>query len=89
MLSRYAMEHAYAKTPNAAKNFYLLLQIAHVLTQLFECRMGGKKKVSRAFGSLRNLAAGLLDSLRALCPLQGKEIDDFLNTQIQLRLDTS
>lgn len=85
----YAMEHAYAKTPNAAKNFYLLLQIAHLLAQLFECRLGGKKKVSSAFGSLRNLAARLLDSLRTLCPLQGKEINDFLNTQIQLRLDTS
>jgi hypothetical protein len=76
-------------SPNAAKNFYLCLQIAHLLAQLFECRMGGKKKVSCVFGSLRNLAARLLDSLRSLCPLQGKEIDDFLNTHIQLRLDTS
>jgi hypothetical protein len=83
------MEHAYSKTPNAAKNFYLCLQIAHLLSQLFECRMGGKKKVSRVFGSLRNLAARLLDSLRLICPLQGEQLQDFLNTIIQVRLDTS
>ena len=85
----YAMEHAYAKDPQAAKNFYLLLQIAHIFAQLFECRMGGKKRVTHDFGSLRNLARELLraflrDDLPPACDLEA-----FLNTPIQVRLDTS
>ena len=85
----YAMEHAYAKDPQAAKNFYLLLQIAHLFAQLFECRMGGKSSVTRHFGSLRNLAAALLRAfLHDELPSPG-ELDAFLNTPIQVRLDTS
>ena len=85
----YAMEHAYAKAPQAAKNFYLILQIAHLFAQLFECRMGGKRRVTHDFGSLRNLARELLRAFLRddLPPAADREA--FLNTPIQVRLDTS
>jgi len=85
----YAMEHAYAKTPQAAKNFYLLLQIAHLLAQLFECRMGGKTPVTADYGSLRNLAAMLLRAFLNDPLPSPDELDALLAAPIQVRLDTS
>jgi hypothetical protein len=85
----FAMEHAYAKRPNSAKNFYLLLQVAHILCQMFECCCRGKTHVKRAFGSLRNLARCLLESLRR-DPIPAPEtLSQFLEQAIQIRLDTS
>ena len=85
----YAMEHAYAKTPQAAKNFYLLLQIAHTIAQLFECRMGGKTRVTRDYGSLRNFARSILHALLYADLPSADKLNTFLNTPIQVRLDTS
>lgn len=85
----YAMEHAYAQDPTAAKNFYLLLQIAHIFVQLFECRVGGKKDIKARLGSLRNLAADLLEALRRDPLPPAEELEAFLATAIQVRLDTS
>jgi hypothetical protein len=84
----YAMEHAYAKGPTAAKNFYLLLQIAHIFVQLFECRVGGKKDIQTRLGSLRNLAADLLEALRRDTLPPPDQLDAFLATPIHVRLDT-
>jgi hypothetical protein len=85
----YAMEHAYAKDPTAAKNFYLLLQIAHTFAQLFERRVGGKKDIKARLGCLRNLAADLLEALRRDPLPPADELNAFLATAIQVRLDTS
>ena len=85
----YAMEHAYANEPTAAKNFYLLLQIAHLFVQLFECRVGGKKDIKARLGSLRNLAADLLESLRTAPLPPPAELAALLAKAIQIRLDTS
>jgi hypothetical protein len=85
----YAMEHAYAKDPTAAKNFYLLLQIAHTFVQLFERRVGGKRDIKARLGSLRNLAADLLEALRTGPLPPAEELEAFLATGIQVRLDTS
>ena len=85
----YAMEHAYAKDPQAAKNFYLILQIAHIFAQLFECRMGGKKRVTHDFGSLRNLARELLRAFQNDDLPSPADLEAFLNIPIQVRLDTS
>jgi len=83
------MEHAYAKDLTAAKNFCLLLQIAHLFVQLFECRVGGKKDVKARLGSLRNLAADLLEALRRDPLPAPHELEAFLASPIQVRLDTS
>jgi len=85
----FEMEHAYAKRPNSAKNFYLLLQVAHILSQMFECYCRGKSHVKRAFGSLRNLARLLLESLRRDPIPDSETLNQFLNQPIQVRLNSS
>ena len=85
----FAMEHAYAKRPVSAKNFYLLLQAAHILSQMLECYCHGKKAVKRAFGSLRNLARSFLESFRR-DPIPDLEtLHRFLEEPIQVRLNSS
>lgn len=87
----YEMEHAYAERPEAARNFYLLLQIGHLMAQLFEAHQGGKTRVAHDAGSLRNLARLLLEAFRTDRLPSPEEVDAFLATAIQVRLhvDTS
>jgi hypothetical protein len=64
------LEHAYSHRAWAA--FYFLLQIAHMLLQLVEkgsllrqlARQHGKRSALALFGSLKNIARRLLESLR-------------------------
>jgi len=83
------MEHAYAKRAASAKNFYLLLQVAHIRSQMLECYCRGKKAVKRAFGSLRNLAMALLESLRRDPIPDAETLRRFMEESIQIRLNTS
>ena len=85
----FEMEHAYAKRPASAKNFYLLLQVAHILTQMFECYCRGKKAVKRAFGSLRNLARAWLECFRRDPLPDADALGRFLDEPIQVRLNPS
>lgn len=85
----FEMEHAYAKRPTSAKNFYLLLQVAHILSQMFECYCRGKSHVKRTFGSLRNLARFFLESIRRDAIPDSDTLIEFLNEPIQVRLDSS
>ena len=85
----FEMEHAYAKRPTSAKNFYLLLQAAHVLSQMLECYCRGKKAVKRAFGSLRNLARAFLESFRRDPIPDPETLRQFLDQPIQVRLKPS
>ena len=80
------MEHAYAKDPTAAKNFYLLLQVAHILSQMMEVYLDGKTAVKRSFGSLLNLGLALLESLRRDPIPAGPQLAAFLAEPIQIRL---
>ena len=60
----FALEHAYGTDPWAIKNFYLLMQLAHLILQLVE---RGNLLVGRCqtlFGSLRALGRRLAESLR-------------------------
>lgn len=85
----FEMEHAYAKRPTTAKNFYLLLQAAHILCQMFECCRRGKSHVKRTFGSLRNLARFFLESLRRDIIPDSETLRQFLGEPIHIRLDSS
>jgi len=85
----FQMEHAYAKRPQSAKNFYLLLQVAHILSQMLECYCSGKKAVKRAFGSLRNLGRAFLESFRRDPIPDAATLQRFLDLPIQVRLDSS
>lgn len=88
------LEHAYSHTCWAA--YYFLLQIAHLLLQLVEkgsllrelAREQGKSTAVGWFGSLKNMAQRLLESLR----YQHWPDDAFDRTRagrIQIRLDSS
>lgn len=60
----YALEHGYTQNPNAAKVFYFLLQIAHMLIQLMDKGSLLKKAFPSGFGSLKNLSFRLLEAWR-------------------------
>jgi len=85
----FALEHAYAKNSTPAKNFYLLLQIAHILCQMFEVYCQGKRAVKHDLGSLRNLAHALLESWRCQALPDPDRLRAFLEEPIQIRLNTS
>ena len=84
------LEHAYSTDPEGLKAYYYLLQIAHSMLQLLErgsllrhlAQTQGKTPLGM-FGSLKNIARRLLDSLRhGLLPEEPRAV-------IQIRLDTS
>jgi hypothetical protein len=65
------LEHAYSIGVDTMKSFYLLLQIAHLFTQMFEMGSLLKNLAGRygstpigLFGSLKNLAQRLLECFR-------------------------
>ena len=87
----FALEHAYGTGPWAIKNFYLLMQLAHLVLQLVE---RGNLLVDRCetlFGSLRALGRRLAESLRhAIIPTQALDVAAAARIQIRLRSpDTS
>jgi hypothetical protein len=86
------LEHAYSEGEHFGA-YYLLLQIAHVMLQLLEkgsllralAVQAGKKSVVALLGSLKNIAAFLVESLRNLeWPAEA-----FSQQKIQIRLDSS
>ena len=88
------LEHAYSHTCWAA--YYFLLQIAHLLLQLVEkgsllrqlAQEQGKRTAVELFGSLKNMAQRLLDSLRYwIWPEEA--FDPAGAGAIQIRLDSS
>ena len=88
------LEHAYSHTCWAA--YYYLLQIAHLLLQLLEkgsllrhlAREQGKRTAVELFGSLKNMAQRLLESLR-FRHWPDAAFDPTADGSIQIRLDTS
>ena len=84
----YALEHAYSLDETAMKNFYILLQIAHFIAQLIEKGSLLKPFLKQKFGSIRNIARKLLESLR-VHGTDPKELQGLLASHFQIRLDTS
>lgn len=83
----YALEHAYSEDEIALKNFYLLLQIAHILAQLLEKGLLSKKIPSQ-IGALRNIAQRLLEELRLVAP-DLPHLNQELSRRIQIRFHDS
>jgi len=82
------LEHAYSTKPRQSKNWYLLLQIAHMIQQLLECGSLLTAACPKLFGSLRNLAKRLAESLRHhLIPREA--LDLHAAAAIQIRLNSS
>ncbi len=80
--------HAYSTGQWQIKNFYVLLQIAHMILQLMECRSLLGADCKRLFGSIRNLARRLAESIRnRLIPPEAT--DAAIAGRIQIRLNSS
>ena len=84
----YELEHAYSEDPVGMKNFYLCLQIAHLLMQLMERGNFFKESAVKQYGSLRNFARKLLTSLTTQV-LTLKKVKAIFNQRIQIRLNSS
>ena len=84
----YNLTHAYSEDETAAKNFYLLLQIAHLLGQLVEKSRLFPKPVAALFGSSRAFALRLLEAFRNVA-LTAERLHDVLTSGYQVRFDTS
>jgi hypothetical protein len=91
--SGFNLEHVYSHRSWQA--FYYLLQIAHLILQLLEKgsllrhlaqELGQTPR--QLFGSLKNIARRLLDSIRYL-RIEDAAYDPAAATQIQIRLDSS
>jgi hypothetical protein len=82
------LEHAYSTGQRQIKNFYVLLQIAHMILQLIECGSLLSTDCKRLFGSIRNLAKRLAESLRNRLIPPGAT-DPAAAARIQIRLDSS
>jgi hypothetical protein len=88
------LEHAYSHTCWAA--YYFLLQIAHMLLQLVEkgsllrqlAQRQGKETAVALFGSLRNMAQRLLESLRYR-RWEDEAFDAGAAARMQIRLNSS
>ena len=79
------LEHAYSLGSWQIKNFYVLMQIAHLMLQLIEHGSLLGEDCKRLFGSLRNVARRFAESIRnRLIPLEALR-----PAAIQIRLDTS
>jgi hypothetical protein len=81
----YNLEHPYSEHPVGLKNFYLALQIAHIISQLMEKGSLLKGDVKKLFGSIRNFTRRLLESLRT-SSFQQDEIEAIKSSRIQIRL---
>jgi hypothetical protein len=86
----YRLEHAYTTDSNAAKIFYYLLQIAHMIYQLLYygslIGRGGRK----ALGAVKNLALRLLEAWRYAVHTKA-EMQEMMPRRFQIRFcpDTS
>jgi len=78
----YNLEHPYSSDEVAMKNFYLILQIAHIISQLMEEGSLLKDKIEKVFGSITNVFCQLLEDLRT--KFIGLEFVNFKPIQIRL-----
>ena len=89
------LEHAYSHGKQWAA-YYYLLQIAHLLLQLLEkgsllrqlAQQQGKRTAVHLFGSLKNMAQRLLESVRYAC-WPAEVFDPERARHMQIRLDSS
>lgn len=84
----YGLEHIYTQNPTAAKIFYFLLQIAHLLNQLMAHSSLFRHAFPQGVGSAKNLALRLLEAWRNLHQTVTEYLA-FLDGHIQIRFDTS
>ena len=84
----YGLEHIYSSDAIAMKNFYLLLQIAHIISQLMEKGSLLRERIKKVFGGIRNFTRRLLEGLRTVF-LSSERFRSILSVPFQIRLDSS
>jgi hypothetical protein len=80
----YALEHVFSQDATAGKVFYLLLQIAHLLSQLIEHGSLFRKAFPKGVGSAKNIAFRLLEAWRNLRP-RLIDVQQLLHARVQIR----
>ena len=78
------LEHAYGIGERQTRNYYVLLQIAHMILQLIERGSLLGADCKRLFGSIRKLARRLAESLRN-CLISYEATDPAVAGSIQIR----
>jgi len=81
----YNLKHAYSLDETGMKNFYLFMQIAHILNQLIEKGSLLGNNIKKTFGSIRNISRRLLESLRTTV-FDSDEINFIESSKFQIRL---
>jgi hypothetical protein len=84
----FKLEHAYSRDPNARKVFYLLLQVAYTLFQLLEKGSLFRMAFPTGVGSLKNIAARLLEAWRNL-RISATGFKRLYGGRYQIRFDSS
>jgi len=84
----YGLEHAFSNDPKAAKVFYFLLQIAHMLSQLIERGSLLKRIFPNGHPVGKDLAFRMLEAWRNSCLTRAK-YQTILEGHYQIRLDSS
>jgi hypothetical protein len=82
------LEHAYSTKDHQIKQYYILMQLAHLILQLLERGSLLSRNCKKLFGSLRNLARRLAESIRHYL-IQPEALDVAAAACVQIRLDTS
>jgi hypothetical protein len=85
--SGFNLEHAYSTEDRQIKDFYILLQIGHLILQLIERGSLLSADAQTLFGSLANLARRLAESIRNVL-IPGDAVDPVHAAKIQIRIDT-
>lgn len=83
----YHLKHSYSKDYNAAKNHYLLLQIAHIIGQLMEHGSLLKNEIKRYYGSFKSFCAKLLEDFRCKV-ITESDLQQILSERIQIKFDS-
>jgi len=84
----YGLEHAFSLHTVAMKNFYLLMQIAHIFNQLIEKGSLLRERIKRTMGSLKVFSKKLLASLTEKL-LDLNRLRLLISQRIQIRFDSS
>jgi hypothetical protein len=83
----YELEHAYSTDRTAMKNFYLLLQVAHLISQLMEKGSLLRERIQETMGSLRTFSQRLWAALTETY-FDLERLREILGTRIQIRFDS-
>lgn len=84
----FELEHVYSKDETAMKVFYFMLQIAHILYQLYEKSSLFRRSFPNGVGSLRNIGFRLLEAWRNL-QVSAQEFTNLFGGRFQIRFDSS